>query len=279
MNKKWIFVFVIVSLLGFFSVWLYYPTFDFSETRVINPKLAEAVAINSLDLYYGDSTSDSVEVIGNLMLFDIEGQPMVYEFIFKRKSFEPKNLEELYVIIDKEMNMNKTSTEIRGRYHAADIFTVLIGATDKSNIIVRNYAGLSNEVVNKPKLKKILNEEYSNKNLKLGRLIFVDGLNIYYEVIGKDESIDQNDPVSRNSYLLAYGKDDLKKVSEFGNLLKYSKRDYQKKVGIFRSVLHFIVYQKNLNKELAESESNKKDFIINKWGNHSEKYGIPIYIV
>lgn len=230
MDKKaiggWILVVTILILIsgGYFLFGnVSFESYNTMSYTTIDKELAEFVALKKLDVIYSSINSDfdlgDLTYLANIDLYDINGEIVAYEFIFKTGNFEPENLEELNALIDREKDMNKTNVEIRGRYHKENIYTIIVGARDTSDIITRFYRALSGSLVKKPNLVDKLNNEYPNEDLELGRIVMLFTADVFYEVLKNGEVV----------YLLDYsGKEDLVKISDMRKLIDEVKERRQK---------------------------------------------------
>ena len=192
------------------------------DIKIIHPELAKSVALEYFPAYFRSVDMNEVKDLGYNTLYNLEGKPAAYQFIFKKKDFQADNLDEIYAIIDSEKNMNNNSAEIRGRYHTGNTYTIVTGATDTSDFLIRAYTGLPGVLVKKPEvIDKITSQ---NKDLKLGRIIFLSGMDIIYEANKNSELMQEGKSVSDDSYLVSIKQDQLDLVNNLRMLLKLERK-------------------------------------------------------
>ena len=175
------------------------------NAAIIDINVAQLVAKEYLPKYYpGDW-----DYFSHLTYYDLDGTPAVYAFIFKKPDSDIKNLQQLEKAMSSarfdrdnlkknmaaaeqaqdESAANKSSVlkaklrALNGRIYQWNSFaTVITGAKETSELVIRCYTGLPKAYVKKADLKSKLETEYSDKNLKLGRTIYLDPYDIRYEV-------------------------------------------------------------------------------------------------
>jgi len=177
----------------------------------------------------------------------------------------------LQYLIGENSTVNELQKLSDNYYLINDFSTIVVGAKDNSKTLHRFYRGLPEILVNKPDLENKLDSEHADKDLELGRIIFLSAFDIFYEVKKKGKSVSEGEPVSSGSFLLdSSGREELIKVSEYR--LKLKGFELLKKVNNFK----MMIFNPRISKLLKEGEENRDKGYIEKWEEYSRKYDIPI---
>ena len=177
--------------------------------KVIEINLAVFVAEDYLLAFYpGDWV-----VFDRLVSYGLDGTPAAYFIVFRDPSSPIKTPQELSNFLERtfdkqddllkqieawsesedlsEEQKTKLLKDLRTRvkrlkssaYLVKDFATVITGAMEESPPIIRCYKGLPEILIKKAVLKRELAVEHRDKKLRLGRIIYLDPLDIQFEVV------------------------------------------------------------------------------------------------
>jgi len=143
--------------------------------------------------------------------YDLDGQPAVYLFIFRKPTLQITTREGVMLAINNtrrerdaalgRIEAIKTTVEIpegdrknklrefrnkknalqRAMYMTADFQTVMTGATNVSKPLIRCYRGLPAAFVRKEELQRKLNAEHPGKALQLQEVICLGSFDLFYK--------------------------------------------------------------------------------------------------
>jgi len=206
------------------------------EYKPVDINVARQVAADYLPTYYPGQWA----YFHNIVFYDLDAQPAAYAFIFRKEtsgitalqdledtmlealSERDKITEQILQIKQSEdlhndekrnkIRLLKTQLKDQNKVlYKWDTFATLItGATNRSSLVIDHYRGLPPIFVNKNDLQNSLKSNYPDKNLELGRILFLSPFDIRYEaaVTGTTQQL-----IAESSYVLDVRTKTIEKIS------------------------------------------------------------------
>lgn len=182
------------------------------DDRLVEKSLAQFVAGEYLPKYYPGEW----EPLCDFTLYDLEGRPAAYAFVFKRVGAEIGGLEDLEGAISESyakrqeldvklstLESSPGSTEAgkaemaglrkarkdanKGLYRTKDFATVLTGAWRSAPLIYSCEPGIPPILAEKPGLEERTKVLKAGRALALGRVLFLNPYDIRYEVVSPEQ--------------------------------------------------------------------------------------------
>ena len=262
--------------------------------KVIDPNLAAIVAADYLPAFYpGDW-----EYFNHLVCYDLDGLPAAYIMIFRDPNSSIKTWEELTAQVkkasdeldelDRQIAIIKASQEthpedkdrlikerkaqkiskLRRSYLSGDFATVVTGATDQSQLLIRCYRGLPSVLVNRPKKKKQLLKKHPDLNLEFGKILYLGPSDIRYKLKSKkirEHVTDKAVGVLPEEESYIFSEKEKKLISISAKKEKLEDMKAQKKIQLDK------LSSKN-RKLLEESKVKGKLNNIEKWSEYEQIY-------
>lgn len=256
------------------------------SSDIININVAQFVAEKYLHKYYPEEWV----YFDTLTLYNLDSQPVAYALIFHKPDSEITTLQklednilainselasitkqisqiELLEDISDDEKKNKTlllKTQLKDKkkllYRWESFATVLTGATKTSSLVIDHYRGLPPMFVAKDDLQKSLKSNYLDKNLKLGRMLFLSPFDIRYEVTSNNITTQL---IAENSYVMDIKTKSLEKISFLKEKIKKSAARKARKRDLMNP-------EERYKYDLSIQERNKEN--IQNWQNYEKLF-------
>lgn len=209
--------------------------------------------------------------------YDLDGNPAVYELVYKKPEAQINNRESLIHAINsmreerdllirqikeiekdtniltvdvknqlKELRQQKSTLQ-RKMYMTDEFQTVMTGATTVSDPLIRCRRGLPYPFVKKEELKKMLEDELSDKNLNLQEVIYLGPTDLFYKA---------------GDFLVSVRDGSLKKIEEVKKRLEADEAIRN----AYRSKL-----SEEQRQKLEDAEEKQKQYFQSKWNNYTDQ--------
>lgn len=271
------------------------------EGEVVDVELARFVANDYLQRFYKGEWVP----FNYFICYDLDGIPAAYAFVFRKADSDIKTEEDLAIAQDKikknflviinriieienstdltvetkeqEMaNLRSLNNQLtRAQYHPDTFSTVITGASNTSELLIRHYRGLPNFDIKKEEIEAELKNNYPERQYELGHILYFGPIDIRYEVkegnAVKDASENEKDTkqvfyqeIPDYSYIIGMNKNNR-------NLITVKTEREKREAQINKKEDSDYAINKK-NKSISELEDKKRKYYINEWYKYENIY-------